>query len=169
MIVPRDTPYATDKAGSVRRKMAAASREPRSLHELMAWFRHEFAQEVPGRIHERGVEPGDAIGSPRLAGAYRAYMYGSPLATDHSDALDATTRGAARQRPMHAALELMARKWPLSARFLFTVAWSGADWEDVALAWKMLPEIGHRFTLDALRHLWAIWSRDAVDVAREIA
>lgn len=137
--------------------------EPRSLPALVTWFRCEFAKEVPGRLHEPGVEPDSALGSPRLAGAFRAYL-ASPMATDHDDRLDVNRRGAARLFPMHAALSMMDRRWPMSARFLFAVAWTGAEWQDVALAWRMLPEVGHRFAYDALRHLYALWERDAREV-----
>ena len=161
-VVLRDQPYAAAKRASVERRMADAAREPRNLSEYLAWYHHEWAQELPGRIHERGVEPLSALGSPRLGGAFRAYMEGHPMATDHDDRLDIDGRNDARRFPIHAALWQMQRKWPLSARFLFAMAWTGAEWQDVALAWRMLPEVGHRFTYDALRHLWALWARDGM-------
>ena len=161
-ILLRDQPYTDAQRHSVERRMAQAAREPRSLHDYLAWYRHEWSQELPGRIHERGVEPQSALGSPRLGGAFRAYIEGHPLATDHDDRLDVDRSGEARLFPVHAALYQMNRKWPLSARFLFAMAWTGAEWQDVALAWRMLPEVGHRFTLDALRHLWVLWARDAM-------
>lgn len=163
-VVLRDQPYAAAKSASVQRRMAQAAREPRSLNEYLAWFRREWCAEMPGRIHERGVEPQSALGSPRLGGAFRAYMEGHPMATDHDDRLDIDHRGAARRFPIHAALSVMRRRWPLSAHYLFAIAWTGAEWQDVALAWRMLPEIGHRFTLDALRHLWSIWEQDQREV-----
>lgn len=145
---------------SIARRMDDVAREPRSLPEYLAWFRRAWAEEMPTRIHERGVEPESALGAPRLAGAFRAYMDGHPMATDYDPRHDIDERGAARLRPVHAALAQMRRKWPLSARYLFAIAWTGAEWQDVALAWGMLPEVGHRFTMDALRHLWALWERD---------
>jgi hypothetical protein len=148
------------RKASVDRRMVQAAREPRELHELLRWFRTEWEQECPGRIHQRGVEPESALGAPVLAGAFRAYIMGGPMATDHDDRLDVDMRDAARVRPMHAALAVMSHKWPLSARFLFALAWMGVEWQDVALAWQMLPEIGHRWTQDALAHLWRIWARD---------
>lgn len=156
----RDQPYADAKRASVARRMADAATEPRNLAEYLAWFRREWEAEVPRRIHERGVEPQSALGSPRLHGAFRAYMDGHPTATDYDPRLDLDERGAMRRYPVHAALAQMRRRWPLSAHYLFAIAWTGAEWQDVALAWKMLPEVGHRFTLDALRHLWTLWERD---------
>jgi hypothetical protein len=158
----RDQPYADRHRASAERRMTDAALQPRTLPELIRWLRTEFNREVPSRLHEPGTEPDSALGSPKIAGAFRAYLMGHPLVTDHDDRLDLDRRGAARLFPMHASLSLMARKWPLSARYLFAIAWTGAEWSDVALAWHMLPEIGHRFTLDALRHLWAIWARDQV-------
>lgn len=145
---------------SVARRMGEVAREPRSLPEYITWFRSAWAEEMPTRIHERGVEPDSALGSPRLAGAFRAYMDAHPMATDFDPRHDIDERGAQRIRPIHAALAQMRRRWPLSAHYLFAIAWTGAEWQDVALAWRMLPEVGHRFTLDALRHLWALWDRD---------
>ena len=156
--------YSDAHRHSVELRMAKAARQPVTLPELMRWFKHEWAQELPGRLHERGVEPQSALGSPRLAGAFRAYMDGHPMVTDHDNRLDLDKRGAARLFPMHAALYQMCRRWPLSAHYLFAIAWTGAEWQDVALAWRMLPEVGHRFTVDALRHLWAIWERDQREV-----
>jgi hypothetical protein len=165
----REAPYTAARASSVRRRMDDAAREPTSLPDLLRWYRREWEQEVPSKLHEPGTEPDSALGSPRLAGAFRAYLMGNPMATDHDDRQDMDQRGAARRYPIHAALSVMARKWPCSARFLFAVAWTGTDWQDVALAWRMLPEVGHRFAHDALRHLWAIWARSEGDTTREVA
>lgn len=148
--------------------MAKAAREPRELNELLAWFRREWEAELPRRIHERGTEPESALGAPKLAGAFRAYMTGSPMATDHDDRQDIDFRGAARVRPLHAAMHVMSHRWPLSTHYLFAIAFAGAEWQDVSLAWKMLPEVGHRFTRDALHHLWRIWARDQVDTSHTL-
>ena len=148
------------QAATASQRMSYAAREPSELHELLAWFRREWAKEMPSRIHGRGVEPDSALGSPCLSGAFRAYIDGSPMATDHDDALDTWKEGACRLRPIHAALSVMDHRWPLSSRYLFALAWSGAEWQDVALAWRLLPEIGHRFAQDALKHLWSIWERE---------
>jgi hypothetical protein len=163
----RESPYKAAREYSVRRRMDEAAQEPRHLNDLLRWYRAEWEREVPRKLHEPGTEPESALGAPRMAGAFRAYLCGSPMATDHDDRLDATRSGAARRYPIHAAMVVMEHKWPISARYLFAIAWSGAEWGDVCLAWRMLPEVGHRFTADALRHLWMIWARDAQDVARE--
>jgi hypothetical protein len=156
----RESAYAAERESSVRRRMAEVAREPRRLEDLMRWYRFEWEKEVPTRIHQRGVEPESALGAPVLAGAFRAYLHGSPFATDHDDRLDSTTAGDVRRYPIHAALATMSHAWPISARYLFAVAWTGSNWDDVAIAWHMLPEVGHRFARDALHHLWCIWSRD---------
>ena len=156
----RDQPYAVAKSASMRRRMEQAAQEPRELPELLRWFRREWEAECPPRTHERGVEPESALGAPKLAGAFRAYICASPMQTDHDDRLDVDMRDAARVRPIHAAMRVMSNKWPLSTHYLFAIAWMGAEWQDVALAWRMLPEIGHRFTRDALQHLWSIWARE---------
>ena len=141
--------------------------EPRALPDLIRWYRTQWEAEIPGRIHERGTEPDSALGAPRLAGAFRAYIHGSPMRTDHDDRLDLDERGATRIYPVHAALRIMSHRWPLTAHFLFAVAWTGAEWGDVALAWRIMPEVGHRFTEDGLRHLWRIWERERALSSRE--
>jgi len=128
------------------------------------WYRVEWQREVPTRVHERGVEPESALGAPRLAGAFRAYLMGDPMATDHDDRFDMTTGHDARRRPIHAALQVIARRWPLSARLLFLLGCNGGDWETVTLGWKMLPEVGFRFTQDSLRQLWDIWQRQEANI-----
>lgn len=167
MTALREPTYSAQRADSVRRRMDEAAREPRQLNDLVRWYRTEWEREIPRKMHEPGTEPDSALGAPRMAGAFRAYLCGNPMATDHDDRLDPDYYGAARRYPVHAALTILAHKWPLSARYLFAIGWSGAEWGDVCLAWHMLPEIGHRFTQDSLRHLWSIWARDAMDAARE--
>jgi hypothetical protein len=157
--------YVAERRMSVGRRMAEAARQPRHLEEYVRWWRREWDAECPPRIHERGTEPESALGSPRLAGAFRAYLMGTPFATDHDDRLDSTTADAARRFPVHATLAIMDRRWPLSARFLFELGFLGAEWQDITLAWRMLPEVGHRFAHGTLQHAWVIWTRDAMGVA----
>jgi hypothetical protein len=165
----REAPYTAARASSVRRRMDDAAREPTSLPDLLRWYRREWEQEVPSKLHEPGTEPDSALGSPRLAGAFRAYLMGNPMATDHDDRQDMDQRGAARRYPIHAALSEMARKWPCSAHWLFEIAWCGADWQDVALSHNIVAEFGQRITHHALRQLWTFWSRAEDDTAREVA
>lgn len=143
--------------------------EPENLPDLVSWFHSAWIREAPSRLHEAGTEPDSILGSPRLAGAFRSYIMGSSFATDHDDRLDMTTAGDCRLYPIHAAMIVLSHKWPLSARFLFAIAWTGASWQDVSLAWRMLPEVGHRFAESALRHLWRIWARNQGETAREVA
>lgn len=133
--------------------------QPRYLHEYVAWLRAEFDREVPARLHERGVEPSSALGSPRMGGAFRAYLTGSAFATDHDVALDTDERNAAYLRPVQRSITVLSHRWPLSARLAFAIAWGGCDWQDVTLSWRMVPEAGHLFAEGALRRLWAIWAR----------
>jgi hypothetical protein len=150
---------------SVEARMAEAAREPRELRDLLAWYRREWTREVPTRIHEHDVEPDSAIGSPKLAGAFRSYLTGSPFATDHDNRYDVDRRGAARLYPIHAAITIMSHRCPLSARFLFLLGVSGDnDWERITLAWNMLPEIGQFYAQAVLRKLWEIWERDRREI-----
>lgn len=158
-VMLREQPYAADHASSVRRTMDGAGHEPRSLAEYVTWLRREFERETPRRVHERGVEPESAIGSPRLAGAFRAYLCGSPFATDHDDRRDMDMRDAVYVRPVHRAIAIMSKRRPESARLAFALAWSGVDWEDIICQKGLVSEFGYWVTLGTLQHLWRIWAR----------
>lgn len=156
--------------------MAEVARKPRNLHEYISWLVREWQAEIPERLHEIDTEPDSVLGSPRLDGRFRAYLHGSDLATDHDDRLDATMAGSARLRPIHAAIRLLAgRDWdPMSdsgymASFLWGLACSGGDWETTCdMRGVSPPQTYASYTEYALRRLWAIWARDAVDTAREV-
>ena len=121
---------------------------------------------------------GDTAGGcfcEHCVGGFRAYLHGSDMATDHDDRLDANYSGTARLRPIHAALRLMAGRGDehcdkaLMSRFLWRVACSGGDWRTVCDQLSIPAWVAAPYTETALRHLWAIWQRDALDTAREVA
>lgn len=157
-------PYAAAKAASVDRRMTQAAYMPRTLPEYVTWLRAAWENELPSRLHVHDVEPLSALGSPRLHQAFRAYMDAHPMQTDFDPREDLDQRGAARLRPIHAALYQMRQKWPFSAHFVFELAWTGCSWEEVALFHNMTAEVGYRFAFDSLRHLWAIYERDQREV-----
>lgn len=172
----RESPYVAAKAESVTRRMADVVRRPNGPDGYAAWLVTEWQQEIPDKLHEIDTEPDSALGSPKLDGGFRSYLHGSDFATDHDDRLDANCSGSARLRPIHAALRLMAGRAHdehcdkvLMSRFLWRVACSGGEWRTVCDQSGIPSWVAAVYTETALRHLWAIWQRDALDTAREIA
>ena len=154
-------------------------RPPRSLTDLVGWFRAQWEAEIPPDIHSRGVwhdkEASSALGAPALAPGFSAYLMGSPFATDHDPRLDQWTAGAVRVRPMHAVLAEMARPGPLSdgayrAAWLLRLACLGWDIEATANATEGFPPQAARdYTRTALERAWSMWERNRQREAREVA
>lgn len=171
----RESPYTTAKAESVARRRADAVKRPNGADGYASWLITEWQQEIPDRLHEIDTEPDSALGSPKLDNGFRSYLQGSDMATDHDDRLDASYAGTARLRPIHAALRLMAGRGDehcdkaLMSRFLWRVACSGGNWRMVCDQSGIPAWVASVYTETALRHLWAIWQRDAIDTAREVA
>ncbi|HKR50535.1 MAG TPA: hypothetical protein VJT72_13360, partial [Pseudonocardiaceae bacterium] len=89
----RDAPYAVDNARSKRRKMARPK-------DLLAWFLTGIREEMPDRLHTRGVwrdakrrgdvegyDPvgGSHLGSPRVADPFRAWIEDDPFGTEAAE------------------------------------------------------------------------------------
>ena len=173
--VLRESPYTAARDESVTRRMAEVVKRPNGPDGYAAWLVAEWQQEIPDRLHEIDTEPNSVLGSPKLDNRFRSYLHGSDFATDRDDRVDSTSVGAARLRPVHAALRLMAGRGDehcdkvLMSRFLWRVACSGGDWRTVCDQSDIPSWVAAIYTETALRHLWAIWQRDAIDTAREIA
>lgn len=66
-LLERERPFRGDHERSAAQRPEA----PRTWPEAVAWFRDAWEASLPLRLHQAGVEPGSALGSPRLAGAAR--------------------------------------------------------------------------------------------------
>ena len=166
----RQEPHAAQHERSISIR-AQRGVMPRNLPALLAWYRAEWSSEIPARLHHRGVEwdgpgaivredftveqdrgGGSLIGTPRLAGEWRAYLFGSPKRVDEDGSYIL---------PIHAALALMAGRNVRSpssfmARFLLALALADFDWRRVCLAWHIREEVGWCYTEVALARLWVI-------------
>lgn len=166
-------------------KERSASEAPTELGTLLGWFRREWQNDFPRRLHERGVEPDSQLGAPRLAGAMRARFTAldeakAATATDYDPAKDTLSVGEAPRFPMLDALERYGRRHPLMRRYLEAVAYMGFDWRRVAQArlrvWDpelkaFFPddELNYLSTKGALRALWEIWSEGQREAGRDLA
>ena len=173
---PRDTPYAHEKRRSVAARMDRGGIRPKGLGGLLAWFLGEWSAEVPDRSHTRGVffgRPedvqfrslggshsthddlvgGSLIGTPASAEPARRYIEERPTQRD----VDGNY-----QRPMHAALALMAGRNPRSdgawmAKYLGAIAASAGDWRGVAYRVGFPPQAAETYTMSALHRLWDLY------------
>lgn len=63
----RERPYREEHHASTLQRPAP----PLTWEACVAWFRDAWEASLPTRLHQAGVEPASALGSPRLAGAAR--------------------------------------------------------------------------------------------------
>lgn len=162
----RDTPYEVDNARSKRAKMARPK-------DLLAWFLTGFREELPDRLHTRGVwrdrvsegeakagitpVGGSLMGSPRMSDPFRAYLEGSPKATQVAEYEGHKDIRSHYRTPMRAALARLSGRgsntdpYPFMARALFRTALRDGDW-DTALASLGIIEPVRRPYLDAALH-----------------
>lgn len=141
-------------------------RAPRTLGQLMAWFVAAWGEEMPTRLHERGVwhdrTGGSALGSPAMAAPMRRLIEGSPHATDFDPRLDMWEGAAAHLTPIRSALAELRRTSPFMARDLWRIACRG-DWRDLD-AW--IPErYREAYVHEALRRLWRIYAHREAQAA----
>ena len=60
-------PFAEENRESARQRPSP----PLTWPACVGWFRDAWEASLPTRLHQAGVEPGSALGSPRMAGAVR--------------------------------------------------------------------------------------------------
>ncbi len=151
---------------------------PRDFGAYLRWFLAAWAEELPDRLHSRGVwrdygshaVGGSTLGSPRLHDAFRSYIEGSPYQTDYDPRLDADERNAVYVRPIHRALQCMTGTYvgpldsdvgprPFMARFLFALACSGGDWSRISTAFGLPPQVAPIYAEKALERLWNEYER----------
>jgi hypothetical protein len=175
----RHAPHAPDRADSIQRRKDRARSQPFRFGALLGWFREEWLAEIPARIHERGVEPDSALGSPRLSGAmrHRADVLDNPTmarATDYDRQHDTWSTGEAPRMPVLAALEALscgsahriAR--PLTAHYLRRLAYAGFDWRFLADREHQPVEVRELYTKAALEELWQVWASTELNVVKEL-
>ena len=166
---------------SIARKMA----QPKGLGQLLLWFLEGFRTEMPEAVHVAGVwrdyvrldenrqaEGGSLLGSPRLADPFRAFIEGSPFATELSEYEGHQSReGDEHYRmPMRAAIAHLngrhlcnalerntaAHICPENATFArlaYRIASRDGDWESAGLEFVQ-PSLVRFIVEAALVRLW---------------
>jgi len=148
------------------RSMERAFVQPKGLRDLLAWFLHEWALEVPDTVHTPGVwrdyvrwdedrkaVGGSLIGAPPLAEPFRRYIENSARELDDNGYY---------VRPMHRAIaELAGRREDTEGAFraqvLLYLAWSHGAIDKVAAPLRIHPLTAHTVAEDALARLWRAW------------
>lgn len=175
------SPFAPEHERSVSRAMA----QPRGLGGLLAWFLDGFRAEMPEQVHTSGVwrdyvrvdeerhaVGGSLLGSPRLADPFRAFIEGSPFATEASEFEGHQSRAGDEHyaTPMRAAIARLAgrhecgsiiRRSPAHecpesftlACLLRRIAERDGDWQSAALEFVQ-PSLSGLVVEAALNHLW---------------
>lgn len=179
MVIDRDRPFMVEHGRSVAGKANAERVPPKGLHQLLAWLAHHWQAEMPEALHGSGpffgppgpglsaeksrpneLTGGSLLGSPRYSDPFRSYLEGQATQLDgKAGAPDEHGTWPAYQRPVHAAIARMAGRDPESAdamhaRFVFTLAVNGFDWQAVAeragTPWYQAPV----YVEWVLRRLW---------------
>jgi len=140
--------------------------QPKGLRELLAWFLHEWALEVPSAVHVPGVwrdyvrwdedrkaVGGSLMGAPALADPFRRYTENSPSETDDDGYY---------MRPMHKAIAQLCGRHPGTkewwmARYLFRVALGHGDLVTVGARSGLHALAVDTYTEAALYRLWTHW------------
>ena len=164
----RDTPYAHDNARSKRAKMA----RPR---DLLAWFLQGFREELPDRLHTRGVwrdahhrgdaegyEPvgGSVLGAPRMSDRFRSYLEDDPFGTEAAEYEGHKDTRNHYRTPMRAAIARLAGRGPdtdpspFMARVLFRTALRDGDWDGACASLGIIEPVRRIYIETALHRLY---------------
>lgn len=161
--------YATDHDRSQRRKMA----RPRNL---LAWFLTAFREEMPDRLHTRGVwrdrvnageaqngiEPvgGSLLGTPRTSDPFRAFIEDDPFGTEVAEYEGHKDLRTHYRTPMRAALARLAGRgprtdpYPFMARALYRTALRDGDWDGACASLGIIEPVRKPYIEAALHRLY---------------
>ena len=149
----RRAPYARDHDRSVEAGMGRGL-PPKGLSALLRWFSAGWAAEAPTALHRRELwrdhgtqaEGGSLLGTHAWTDQARRYM---------ENAAGETDQDGRYARPMHAAIDRMRRRWPLTARTLFALGQEGCDWQAIAERGHWEAEMFRVYVEAALGMCWA--------------
>lgn len=164
----RDAPYSYDNAKSKARKMARPK-------DLLAWYLTAIREEMPDRLHTRGVwrdakrrgdadgyDPvgGSALGSPRVADPFRAYIEDDAFGTEVAEYEGHKDIRSHYRTPMRAALARLAGRghptepYPFMARVLYRTALNDGDWDYACRTFGIIEPVRRPYIDAALHRLY---------------
>jgi hypothetical protein len=164
----RESPYRYESERSKHAKMARPK-------DLLAWFVAGFREELPDRLHTRGVwrdarrrgdkdgySPvgGSQLGSPRMADPFRAFVEDDPFSTEAAEYEGHKDIRAHYRTPMRAALARLAGRgpdtdpYPFMARALDRTALRDGDWDSACASLGILEPVRKVYIEAALHRLY---------------
>ena len=161
-------PYADPHRASKARKMARPK-------DLLAWYLQGFREEVPDRLHSRGVwvdrrrrgddkdykeVGGSVIGSPQLSDPFRAYVEDDAFGTEAAEYEGHKDIHNHYRTPMRAALARLAGRghptepYPFMARCLYRTALNDGDWNYACASLGIIEPVRRPYLEAALHRLY---------------
>jgi hypothetical protein len=161
-------PYLPEHIASKGRKMA----RPR---DLLGWYMTAFREEMPDRLHNRGVwcdakrrgdaegyapVGGSALGSPRVADPFRAFLEDDAFGTEAAEYEGHKDIHNHYRTPMRAALARLAGRghptepYPFMARCLYRTALRDGDWDGACASLGIIEPVRKPYIEAALHRLF---------------
>jgi hypothetical protein len=140
--------------------------------DLLAWFLTGFRDELPDRLHTRGVwrdsvrrgdvdgyapVGGSHLGSPRQADPFRAFIEDDPFGTEAAEYEGHKDVRNHYRTPMRAALARLAGRggdmepYPFMSRALYRTACRDGDWDSACQSLGIIEPV-RRFYIEAALH-----------------
>ena len=160
-----------------RASIAARMAPPK---DLLAWYLAEYRDELPERLHGRGVwadratehereagirpTGGSLLGTPAYAEGFRRLLEDHPKAIEYAEHDGQRTSEGHYRTPLRAALADLAghrrseADFPFMARFLYRLAYLDGDWQRAASSLGVRREVARVYMHAALYQLWRRYS-----------
>ncbi len=158
-----ETPYARDQERSIEAR-AQKGLQPKSLPDLLRWFRGLCADETPRTIHKAEVwhdhalhgEGGSALGSLAWSDPFRRYLENSDSECDAEGMY---------LRPLAASIFRLRLRYPLTAQHLYRLTLVDGDYRRHAenVGWQY--EEMSVYLTRALQMLWREFSPQSLRLA----
>lgn len=122
----------------------------------------------------RSIDPtelvgGSLLGSPDLGDAFRRLMENGPFETEHAQLDGHDSLDEHFVRPLHAAIALLAHRWPVTARWLASLAACDFDWQALGTRRGWTHEETELYLEKACHLLWDRFREAPDDRGRRIA
>lgn len=165
-------PHRSEHVASVAMSMQRAV--PKGFNGLRHWFLTEWAVETPMSIHiddvwrdwvrldeNRSAEGGSLLGALKYRDDFRAYIEGSPHATDADGRYERPLRAAVASlcgRSGHSGPTDKLQPAPFMARFLFRYGTSSGALLEVAASMGIPPQVAEIYAERAIQRVHRLYA-----------